>query len=318
VSRNWTFISNYFDKTLLRNYAAYYVASLLEPYHENLYFAPTHILLDVYIDGIYQGVYLMSDQVNRMESGRAELNRSNTPERSDFMIERDERVSDRAENLIIVDGVRYGVRFPRNERLTAEHLAYAKTYITDMERAMQSGDYERIKEYVDIPSFIDFFLIQELFKNQDVAFASTFFQIKGRDEKRRLYMGPIWDFDLGAGNAYYADRNRGGYSPSGMWVDQHNWFRYLWAVDAFRADYIARFNEIKDNEIAQMIRQIDYISKLYETTFLRNFDRWRILNMYVWPNPDSQWRNHRTFQSQVEYLVDWLERRVVWMDEFYN
>jgi spore coat protein CotH len=49
------------------------------------------------------------------------------------------------------------------------------------------------KTVIDVPSFVDFMLVNELCSNSDVYQSSTFFH-KDRDGKLRA--GPVWDFNL--------------------------------------------------------------------------------------------------------------------------
>jgi spore coat protein CotH len=52
------------------------------------------------------------------------------------------------------------------------------------------------KTVIDVPSFVDFMLVNEL-SNSDVYQSSTFFH-KDRDGKLRA--GPVWDFNLSLGS----------------------------------------------------------------------------------------------------------------------
>jgi hypothetical protein len=45
----------------------------------------------------------------------------------------------------------------------------------------------------------------------------------------------------------------------------------------------------------------------------RNFIRWPVLGVYVWPNPDG-FEDRTTYASEVEYLKRWIEDRLRWMD----
>ena len=66
-------------------------------------------------------------------------------------------------------------------------------------------DYEN---YIDVPSFIDYFLINELTKHVD-AFKLSFYMHKKKDSNGgKLHMGPIWDFNLAFGNRRLAAHQR--------------------------------------------------------------------------------------------------------------
>ena len=42
----------------------------------------------------------------------------------------------------------------------------------------------------------------------------------------------------------------------------------------------------------------------------RNFTRWPIIGRYVWPNHFVG----NSYEEEVDYLKDWISRRVNWMD----
>ena len=45
----------------------------------------------------------------------------------------------------------------------------------------------------------------------------------------------------------------------------------------------------------------------------RNFRRWPVLGVRVWPNPPASVRR-TSYKSEVDALRSWLERRIRWMD----
>jgi spore coat protein CotH len=56
------------------------------------------------------------------------------------------------------------------------------------------------QQFIDVSSFIDFFLMNELSHNVDAYRISTFMH---KDKGEKLKMGPIWDFNIAFGNADY-------------------------------------------------------------------------------------------------------------------
>jgi hypothetical protein len=151
-------------------------------------------------------------------------------------------------------------------------------------------------------------------------------QIRGQGDNRRLEMGPVWDFDVSAGNTYFQGRNREDnpdreyypyyYSPHGLWAAWTNrWFRSLMHNPIFFDAVASRWNEIRDVEIWATINHIQYMSQQYQYAFERNFERWPIMGEFVWPNPDRVVAID-TFQGQVDYLVEWLEIRIEGFGDF--
>ena len=67
----------------------------------------------------------------------------------------------------------------------------------------------------------------------------------------------------------------------------------------------------------RFFRRIDETAAMLERSAAMNFQRWRILGTYVWPNAGNVWER-TTYQSEIDYLKDWLTRRMEWMDKEIN
>ena len=309
-AKNWTLIANHSDKALLRNYSAYYLASQLD----GLYFSPHTWFVDLYLNNEYQGVYMLCDHIQENE-GRVDVDFNANPEDCEYLIEWDERILDEGvENVdyVVVGGIPFAVKFPDIEDMTPGHIADVKSFLTEVNTAINNADYTEIQKLIDINSFVDFFLVQELFKNVDVGLSSVFMQIKKIEGQRKIVMGPVWDFDISCGNADYMD-----YGPTGIWAQRkNNWFAKLMTTP-FADTVVLRWNEIKGNQIESMLSEIEYMSTHYQSSFENNFVRWNVLGRYTWPNP-AEVIAIKTYMAQVEYLLDWLGTRIDWLDDYYN
>ena len=322
---DWTFIANHSDKSLLRNYSAYYLASMLD----GMYFTPYARFVDVYFNGEYQGVFMLSVQVQAGE-GRAELTYNRNPGLSEFLIEMNQRIafdprSMEGRTFVHVDSRNFDILYPRGSDLTVAHVDYVRSFLQTVADKIHEQD-PALFDYIHLPSFVDFYIVQELFKNLDIGHASVFMQIRGQGDERRLEMGPVWDFDVSAGNTYFQGRNREDnpdreyypyyYSPHGLWAAWTNhWFRSLMHNQYFFNAVATRWNEIRDAEIWAMMNRINYMAWRYQDSFERNFDRWQIMGEFVWPNPDRVVAID-TFAGQVGYLVEWLEIRIEGFGDF--
>ena len=152
---------------------------------------------------------------------------------------------------------------------------------------------------------IDWFLVQELLKNVDSVFASSVYMVKDRNAKMK--MGPLWDFDLSAGNVDYEPLAM---KPTGWYLPvQSAWFQALWKERSFKQRVQQRWALVR----AKFQTIHTYIT-LQENALKRsqaeNFKRWPILNEWVWPNAVVLGSHH----AEVVYYSDWLRKRVAWMD----
>ena len=112
--------------------------------------------------------------------------------------------------------------------------------LTDFENALEGGNYETIAQYIDVDSFVNFYIVNEFFKNQDINFSSTRFYTKNG----KLYAGPCWDFDLSSGNvsiAYYTEAQQ---APQGFKATEFKWYEKLMSNATFKEKVVARYQEL--------------------------------------------------------------------------
>lgn len=64
AAKSWNLVANYFDTSLMRNMTAYHLGDMLDgmPYSAN------SRSVEVYVNGSYQGVYLLTEAVNVAKS----------------------------------------------------------------------------------------------------------------------------------------------------------------------------------------------------------------------------------------------------------
>ena len=320
-ARDWTLIANHSDMSLMRNFSAYYFASLLD----GLAFSSIAVPVHLYINGEYVGVYNLSDQIH-VAYGRVSLVADENPQISEYLLELDFRVyRDNEEGLDFfrvntftdqyARDFLYDVAFPGGSVRTAAHVEYAKNFITNVSMAFHSRNFEEIERLVDLPSLIDFYLVNEFFLNGDVGWASTRLQIKGQGESRRLYMGPVWDFDIAAGirSDWLNDL-----TPYGLGThNSHYWFWNLINTPELLDMVAVRWNEVGYAAAVQTINRINYMATYYNAAFLRNFELHPILGEIIFPHREEM-AELDTFDKHVYYLIDFLSRRATWLTYFFT
>jgi len=329
---DWSLISNAMDYTLMRNYAAYFLGSLLS----GLDYSPSRHFVHLYLDGDYRGVYMLTDQIH-VHRGRVELASHNIPALSEYFLEWCYRVrweNAGAPNTYFIleergdTGISFGISYPGSSALNNNrgYRDFAENFVRQVDAAFRSRNFAEISQVIDINSFIDYYLVQEFFQNMDVGFSSLFFQIRQTNAGPRLFAGPLWDFDLSSGSAigHYSDSQppRSGDclpidQPIARWWNP--WFGDLMGTPEFRDRVVARWNMIRDNEVRTMMTHINRLAIRYQACFDRNFERWdEKLGHYTWRNSVEVVAipADKGHMGQVDFLIDWLERRKVLMNNF--
>jgi hypothetical protein len=163
--------------------------------------------------------------------------------------------------------------------------------------------------------------MQEVTKNVDGYRLSTFFYKQRESDGGKLVMGPIWDLNLGFGNANYCTNG----NPEGFVLNFNNicpddywlipfWWKRLLQHSSFRTKVATRWAELRagvftENAIHTYIDSVASVLNLESQA--RNFKAWNVLGKHIWPN----YYVGPTFQSEVNWLKGWVAQRLVWLDQ---
>lgn len=309
---DWLLIPNYFDKSLIRNYIAYDLSNKMGVY------APRARIVEVYVNDQYEGVYLLTERIKRG------ANRVNISQLTDNDIDQIEpnitggyllevtptsRLEDQNFFTTAKEEINLVYKYPRGENITPAQENYIQRYINDFEEALYSDTFDDpqvgYRKYIDLNSFIDWIIINELARNQDAAFDSSVFMYK--DRGGRLFMGPVWDFDIAFGNINYNN----GWLTDGWYITKSKWINRLFEDPYFAGEFIKRWQEVKPI-IDEIPNTIDDIGLNIQEAADRNFERWDILGQYVWPNYPPY---PETYEGELERLKTWIIDRTKWIND---
>ncbi|WP_186461768.1 CotH kinase family protein [Mucilaginibacter pallidiroseus] len=306
AAKNWVLLANYDDKTLMRNYIALKLARRL-----GSSYAADCKFVEVVLNGDHIGNYLLTAQVEVHENGVniAELKPQNTSAddiTGGYLLELDTRLDEKywfktAKNLP------FTIKSP--EDITPAQLNYIQTYVQNAENALFSptfGDPNTgYAKYFDVDSFINWYFTEEVVQNQDGRDYSSMFYYKDRNGK--IGMGPVWDFDLSAGNVDYSPAK----NPTGIWyIRDATWMMRLAQDPGFITKVRNRWAQIKDREVKQIFTDIDQTAAYLKLSQQKNFTRWPILTKYVWPNAVVL----GSYDLEVAYMKDFITQRVGWLN----
>ncbi len=303
-AKEWVLLANYIDKTLIRNYLAYKLSDLLD-----MPFSPAHEFVEVFLNGEHVGNYMLSDQI---EIGESRVNISKT---DGYLLEIDYRSrSESEENVGWFESSDITVALKDPDELAPvrfnaikNHVMTADKALTDYAAGNKNIDYRR---YFDVESTIRWFLVNEFFKNGDAAGYSSIFFYKNKDDDK-LYMGPVWDFDIAAGNAahqpYCLD-------PTDWWViNMPRISRMYYADPTFEKRVKEIWRQYKP-QFMSIIQEVDVMAEKLDLSQKANYKLWPDFN-------DPSYfviQGNKTYQGQVAYLKNFLQKRYNWMDAQFN
>ena len=237
--KRWCLIANYMDRTHLRNRIAYHLGA-----HSNLDYTPRNEYVEFYMNGEYEGCYLLTEQI------KVDANRVNVDETTGFLLEFDTYFDEEVRFRTPASNIPVNVKFPDPEDLSATRLDALKEFLARTDEAVQAVSSGTGREdpfaYLDRESMIDYWLIFELMSNHEMLHPKSVYFHKEGDGK--LVAGPIWDFDFET----LPDHRRTGWINFGSertslgWMSwaKCNWWNVLLQHDAtLRADVRRRWTE---------------------------------------------------------------------------
>lgn len=316
---DWVLHGPYADKTLLRNFLTYHIGAQLGHYTPRVRFC------EVFLNNQYWGVYVLKEKIKR-DNNRVDIDKLTPVDTLGddltggyiFKIDRDAGPEN---GWFSPFGYGYyAFHHPSSDDLHPLQKAYLQSYVTNFEIMMASTTYYNpitgYPMWIDIPSFIDYMLIQEITRNIDAYRLSTFMYKDKDSEGGKLHAGPIWDYNLGYGNEDFCDN---GNIPG--WAFQYNAvcgapFPYFWsrlvADNNFKNNFNCRWQELRTNVLHTdtVLQFIDSMVVELGDATTRNFDRWNVIGNYVWPNAYVG----QTYEQEITYLKNWISQRFAWMD----
>jgi hypothetical protein len=305
ASRDWVLLANYSDKTLLRNSLALGLGQAI-----GMPWTPRSAFVELFLNDAYAGVYLLSENI-KIAKDRVDIDELAAEDvdpdqiTGGYLLEVDFRQDGHTmfsglENLPIV--------FQDPEEPTQAQEGYIQDYVDQFESVLASADFADpvtgYAAFIDVDSFVRWYLVNEIFRNRDAVMWSSCWMYKPRGA--RLHMGPLWDFDIAAGNINYDNA----FQTSGWWVRDAPWFSRLFEDPAFVARVRQVWGEMKATQIPALFQSLATGAATLQQAQLNNFQRWPILESYVWPNN----RVPGSYAGEVDYLGTWLAARIAWME----
>lgn len=310
-NRDWNLMANYTDKTLMRNVFAWKLSRFL-----GMPWTPKYRHVEVFYNGKHRGLYTLT-QTNEVAKHRADLNTpgadySGKPEEYDYYFELDNTVGNSAQQTHFTTPIyKIPVTMKEPKVLTSEQRTYLTTRFRLFEEALKNriGQEENgPHQYMDMHSFVSYYLINELSKNMDGNLCRSTFMALKSDGK--FYFENLWDFDLAFGNA---DNFEVWNFPSGpycFFINCYNWYKVLYYGDrAFREELLRQW-ELVYPALRDIIAEIQEEADDFAPARERNFETYDILPIYVWSNLYYG----GTYQDYLEFMFDYTLKRADWLN----
>lgn len=333
---DWAMIGEYSDKTLVRNAFSFSLAVEMGLNAPEMRFAEVYINQDVgpLEADDYQGVYAVTETIKnkRERLDLKQLGPTDTDEAKlsgGYIFKFDMAAVREDEGEIQIPCTADAETCFEDLELTdpvepnAEQLAWISEYVSQAHAALVAepiGDYA---QYLDVKSFVDMLVLNELTKGGDKYVRSVYLH-KDRDEL--ITAGPAWDYNFTLGNLVN--------DVEGWQVDSGrdpgaNWFQRLFAQPEIKAAMAARWAELRPTILsdAALEARIDQVAAPIVNAGPRDLERWPVEAGGVFGGggapgggmntEDDPAVDAITWAGHIDDMKAWIRERTAWLDAEY-
>jgi hypothetical protein len=329
---DWVLLSNWNDKSFVRNIMSF------EIFRRMGHYAPRVRLAEMVMNNDYQGIYLFGEKIKQDKNrvAIAELAAHDTLGNDltggyIFKTDYDDGYgtywqSDYSPVNRPGAAVKFIYQDPKPTLMTSHQKEYIASYVNAVEGILYSENFTDpvagYQAYIDVNSFIDYFIITEISRNVDGYKKSRFFY-KDKDSKNpKIHSGPVWDYDWawknlndcflykntdGSGWAY--DINKCGVSPV-----PPSWEARMLQDPAFANAVNARYFDLRRTFLnqASLNKMIDSVANMVSEAQVRHFTKFNTLG-YNNGAPEID-AIPTTFAGEIMKLKNWIATRIDWLD----
>ncbi|MDO7875672.1 CotH kinase family protein [Hymenobacter sp. ASUV-10] len=326
----WILYAPYNDKTCMRNVLSYHIANRTGHYASRTRYC------ELVLNGQYQGIYVMMEKIKR-DAARVNIKKIDPVDTTGnkltggyiFKIDKPTGTggNDGWDSRFRSSGnktIRFLYESPTSDDLHPKQATYLQAYVDSAETALNGASFANpatgYAKYIDVNSFIDYFLLNEVSKNVDGLRLSTFLYKNRRSDGGKLVAGPAWDYNLAWWNADYCagDFETGwAYNFNSVCRSDANHVPFWWArllQDPTYANALkCRWTALRHTtlHLDTLNAFVDANAARLNESQARHFQAWPILGTYTWPNPQPI---PNSYAGEIAALKRWLRLRLAWLD----
>lgn len=317
---DWVLYAPYTDKSLLRDVLAYALSNRIGRY------APRTRFVELFLNRgntdvdttDYLGVYVLVEKLkispDRVAIAPLEPDNLALPEISGGYLLKRDRFDANDQVLTTGRGVELGIEDPKRTQIGVTQRNWIRSWLGQMETALYGTNWRDpvagYHRFLDPDTFADHLLLVESAKNIDGYRLSTYWH---KDRNDRLAMGPVWDYNLTFGNANYLDGwlTNGWYYPN-VGDPGFTWLGRLRQDPDFLQLIADRWFQHRAGPFSnpEVLALVDTLAGQVREAQARNFERWKILGTYIWPN----WYIAPTWAHELAWTRGWITNRFAWID----
>lgn len=346
---DWTLNAPFEDKSFIRDVMAYHISNSVMEYSPDTRYCEVFLLQDNEDDlnsSNYKGIYIAIEKIKRSENRVSISKNTKAGDDTSFIISKN---PDKPKDIVLENygsstylyGNHMILEYPF-KNVDDKQIEDINRYVSEFERILYSDKYdvdgEGYENYIDVDSFVDYYILNEFFRNTDSGIFSTYFY---KDYGEKMKAGPIWDFNTSMGNSnIISDYN----DYTGLYMAQRSWFDRLLKDRKFVDRVILRYEVLRKTYLSDefLLSFIDEKVEFLGQAPYRNFERWPInisnqselfkvaknyfsdygddikqISDFMKDNPNlllSDEGMAQSYEEEIEMLKNFIVKRGEWLD----
>lgn len=277
---------------------------------------------EVFINGKYEGIYLLVEKIKR-DKNRVNISKLTPTDTSgvdltggyivkiDHLHYREDSAGWKSSIPPDVNPIGQYIYFqpdyPKPGVIKPAQLNYIKTYMDSFETVLRSPAFNDpvngYRKYIDVHSFIDYFLLTEYSMNGDGYRISTYMYKDKITKGGKLVIGPPWDYNGSWGLSwhYYNWVFDFGLSVPNDRQQPPFWWKRLLEDSTFANEVQCRWDELRGGTLNEttIFKTLDSLNDVVRPYELRNFTRY--------PYEGSFDKDIAIFKKSISIRLGWLD-----------
>ncbi len=236
-TKSWVLLAEFYDYSMMRNAFAFSIGDAIM--NGKGYYSSDFAHVNVYINGVYNGVYLLAEQqqVNKNRIDIYEPDETELGTNIGYLLELDHYATGEGDYFMVGEGSydafdingnkgsiparSYSIK---SDYYSAEQKVFISSYINNVYKIMYNAVvkgkfytldenynlvnsnyttiYDTLNAVIDVDSLIRSYILEEFMKDIDVGFSSYYMFVDFSETSKftKLTFGAPWDFDWSSGN----------------------------------------------------------------------------------------------------------------------
>lgn len=298
----WVLLANASDPSNMRNKLGLDLSKKV-----GLSYSSDSKWVDLYLNGEYIGLYLLCEK-NEVHAERVAIS-----EEGSFLVSVELETRLKSQDIAhIVTDAKQALRIHHPSNISDAEKEALGSFWQSVENALLSEggiDPQTGKSWldlIDLDSWVQKYLIEEILGNWDACYISQFFYCDGYQHGAKVYAGPAWDYDRTLGNTSWQ-------------------FQYTNALNAQRFTVKGEYDTPWFHELYQREEFYDRVVCVYQETFIPILEQLVDNTLEEYANhiqaahdmDQLRWDMNNDLEDEIEYIGEFISQRMVFLSDIW-